>query len=388
VTVTVVLHEATRTGAPRVGALIAAGLAQHEDVRVVVLRDGPLVPWLRDVVGGDRLIVCRTSDFSYQTPFAERVQHAREMLAGDASDLIYVNSVAASPFILAAKSLARRVVLHVHEKAAELLSLLRLDATKLEVVGMADGVVLAADGVAADLEEIFGVSFARRLDFGIVVDVDGIGRLARERVPAPRNAAGRALPARRRYVVGMCGTAAARKGTDIFLETAKAMPELDFVWIGGWSPDEAPDNLSYQDYRALALKNLYVTGAVDNPYAYMNRLDLFFLSSREDPNPLVLAEAAILGIPILAFSEATAVADWLGRSAILCYGPPNMPDAVRVLQAIAADKAAAGRLRGLAVDGADRFDLSTKLDGMLAFLASIRALDTPASIATPLRDAS
>ena len=42
--ITLVLHEATRTGAPRVGGLIAKELARSEDVHVIVLKDGPLAP--------------------------------------------------------------------------------------------------------------------------------------------------------------------------------------------------------------------------------------------------------------------------------------------------------------------------------------------------------
>ena len=46
--IVVVLHEATRTGAPRVGGLIAAALQKHFDVRVLCLSDGPLVGWLEE----------------------------------------------------------------------------------------------------------------------------------------------------------------------------------------------------------------------------------------------------------------------------------------------------------------------------------------------------
>ncbi len=52
--ITLVLHEATRTGAPRVGGLIAKELASSEDVHVIVLKDGPLAPWLRDLLGDEQ----------------------------------------------------------------------------------------------------------------------------------------------------------------------------------------------------------------------------------------------------------------------------------------------------------------------------------------------
>ena len=44
--------------------------------------------------------------------------------------------------------------------------------------------------------------------------------------------------------------------------------------------------------------------AVDNPGAYFEALDLFALTSREDPFPVVMLEAAACGLPIVCFAES------------------------------------------------------------------------------------
>jgi len=370
--ITVVLHEATRTGAPRVGGLIAQGFARVEQVRVISLKDGPLVPWLRELVGADHLITCPSDDFSHEVPFADRVARATALLAEAGGDLVYVNSLAASSFVLAAKSLGLSVVLHVHEKADEIYHLLRHDLCKMEVLALADGVVLAADGLASDIVEVFGSLPSRSMNFGIAVDIESVGRLANAQPVPAFNAAGETFEGGERLVVGMCGHASPRKGSDIFLKTAAELPGCDFLWIGDWAPDEAIENAAYDMFADLKLPNLFVTGGVENPFAEMRRLDLFFLSSREDPNPLVLAEAIVLGVPILCFSEATAVKDRLGRSAILCFGPPNIADAVRVIRACEANKIRSDAFRQLSQQGSDEFDSNKKLEDVMELISRIR----------------
>lgn len=380
-TMTLVLHEATRTGAPRVGGLIARELAKVEELQVIVLKDGPLVPWLADLVGAERLIVCRSEEFSHQVPFDRRLQSASALLGQWPGDFVYVNSLAASTFVLAAKSLGRRAVLHVHEKAAEIYNLFRHDLTKIETMTLADGVVLAAEDLASDILEVFGLIPARSINFGIAVDIEAVQHAAAGKMEPARNASNRKLKPSKRPLVGMCGHASPRKGADIFFATAEAMPGYDFLWIGGWAPDESIENTAYEAFVTKKLSNLYMTGAVDNPYSYMRRLDIFFLSSREDPNPLVLAEAVVLQIPILCFSKTTAVGDRLGRTSIMCYGTPNVADSVRILEACVPTEIRAESFRGLADECVAAFDLKEKMGQVMDLISVIRATDKDSAVA-------
>jgi glycosyltransferase involved in cell wall biosynthesis len=371
--ITMVLHDATRTSAPRVGGFIAGALRKHESVRVIVLKDGPLVPWIREMVGADGLHVVADGSFSNAVAFADRVKKAEALLQDDKHELVYVNSVAASVFVAAAKALGRGAILHVYEKASELRDLLRLEATKPEIVGLTDGFVLAADRLAADLAQVFQTAGERVLKFGMAVDALTLRSLARQPVPPPVNCAGRTWEPSNRIAVGMCGTASLAKGADIFVETAAQGPEFDFIWIGGWRPPDAPDNPVHEDFEKLALPNYFITGATDNPYGHIQALSVFLLSSREDPNPLVLAEAAILGIPILAFSATTTVTDWLGRAAILCYGTPNPADIVRVLRALDPGDVRRQEFIPSPAEITAKFDLDCRCDELRQFIASVRA---------------
>ena len=106
----------------------------------------------------------------------------------------------------------------------------------------------------------------------------------------------------------MCGVAVPRKGPDIFWEVAKALPEYDFVWIGSWDDDDYVRNnnnaLSLNEQEPLG--NLYWTNSLTNPYTALNQIDLFTLTSREDPNPLVVLEAIALDKPAVTFTKTGA----------------------------------------------------------------------------------
>jgi glycosyltransferase involved in cell wall biosynthesis len=374
-----VLHEATRTGAPRLGALIARELQAGESVHVLVMKDGPLAPWLRESLGPRNVTVCPGDPFYYQNPFEARVRLAAEMLEQTPSDIVYVNSLAASVFALAGAALKRKTILHVHEKSADMANLLLHDVTKLEVMRVVDAFVLAADDIRADLADVFRFTPVSAQTFGVAVDIEAVRRGAEARAPAPVNTRGQGLVRGERLVVGMSGHASLRKGADVFFDTAAARPEHDFLWVGGWRPEETIDNIAYEVFERAKLPNLYIAGAVDNPYAYMAMMDVFFLSSREDPNPLVIGEALALSVPVLAFAGTTGVAERLGRWAILCYGKANAKDAARALGAMTSEAVRRPSFRNVGAPYVADYDLKAKMGRIAGLIRQLRGEEAEAA---------
>ena len=389
--ITFVIHEASRTGAPRLGALIARELGRHEPVRVIVMKDGPLTPWLTRTLDGLDLVICEQDLSHTRLPFGERLRIARELLEDDPADIVYVNSLAASVFAFAGALSNRRTLLHVHEKIGEMRNLLNGDATKLETMRVTDAALLAADDIRDDLVEVFGTLPPEVETFGVAVEVEAIRKAAAEPPEAaPLNNKGAPLKRGGRLVVGMCGSASARKGVDIFVGVAAALPAHDFLWVGPWSLEEAPENIAFRDFARSAPPNLYITGAAENPYAYMAIMDLFFLSSREDPNPLVLAEALALNLPILCFTQTTAIADRLGRCAVVCHGEANIEDAARILAACSPDAVRGSAFRAAGEDFLADYDLNEKMTKVRNFIARLRGEAAAADqfVATEMESAS
>jgi glycosyltransferase involved in cell wall biosynthesis len=362
-----------RTGAPRIGGLIAGALTPHRAVRILCLTGGPMRDWLRERVGTENVHVFDSNLPRHKISFTQRLNLATTFLEQEQSSIVYVNSLAACEFVVAAKATGKLAVVHVHEKVEEMRKLLAIQLLKLEVLSLSDAVVLAAEDQRQDLLEVFGFLPDRIMNFGIAVDAEEIDRLAQDGKPEAKTAAGSRFKRAKRLVVGMVGHASQRKGSDIFFEAARSLLQHDFMWVGNWSSDDAPENTIYSKFAEAKLPNLFVSGSVSNPYKYISNFDLFFLSSREDPNPVVLAEALVLGVPILAFSKTTAVTDFLARCAILCHGRSNVDDSIRVLQALDVSEVRSDGFRPNGNEFRQRFHVADKIASVVELLDSLQA---------------
>lgn len=117
-------------------------------------------------------------------------------------------------------------------------------------------------------------------------------------------------------LVGGMGTVDLRKGVDIFLRIANQVKQerISFLWVGG-KKEEVDFQLFEIDRQKLGLHQLTFQDSVSNPLDYMAMFDIFCISSREDPYPLVVLEAALLAKPILCFDEAGGAKDFVEEDA-------------------------------------------------------------------------
>ena len=358
--VCVVCHEASLTGAPRIGFDIAAFLAERYDTTLVVKKGGPLIDLPAYAALRDSYRCLESERQASGLGYRERVERAVALVRELAPDVLYVNSVASGEWCEAGALAGVPVALHTHETRDSLPGLLSSVCTP-RVLRWTDLLVGASRRAIDDIQTLTGTSVSNRFVFGIFIDTESVLAQSMLDVPPPTNAKGEALEdSGIRRLVGMCGLAQPRKGADIFLDVAVRLPAHDFVWIGPWAPPAADTNDgTYQRFRDLALPNFYVTGLVENPYAYLRRLDTFVLTSREDPNPLVVAEALVLGKKAVAFSETGASAGLLARFGYAITGRPDAERIAKVLPGILADgdrawqSDLAERVRAQ-VDGAER----------------------------------
>jgi glycosyltransferase involved in cell wall biosynthesis len=121
--------------------------------------------------------------------------------------------------------------------------------------------------------------------------------------PAKAEASGQ-----RPVVVGGGGMTDWRKAPEIWLrvahETLRLAPDLDFkfVWFGGEAPGSAAFWPLSHEIEHLGLGDIvHFVGDVSDPAAITAEMDVFVSTAREDAYPLVCAEAAMTGIPVIAF---------------------------------------------------------------------------------------
>lgn len=111
-------------------------------------------------------------------------------------------------------------------------------------------------------------------------------------------------------VIGGCGNAEWRKGNDVFnwiakLVIARTAPlPVYFVWVGA-GRQHAIFQLIETDIKRMGLEDrILLIPPTSQALDYISRFDILLLSSREDPYPLVVMEAALNERPIVCFEGA------------------------------------------------------------------------------------
>ncbi len=218
-------------------------------------------------------------------------------------DLIYSNTICNAPMLAGLPRGEIPVVTHVHELD---LGYDWVGARAMaEIIGHTRHFIACAEAVADRLRKVFSIPSDR-----ISVHHEMIDSAA---VAANAAAAGNSLrqdydiPAGA-FVITGCGSLDLRKGTDLFLLVSAQIkrqlgPEhsLRCLWIGALNSSDLANHLRL-DVRKLGLENEFrLVGELPAPHALFAQSDIFCLTSREDPFPLVMLEAAALGKPVLCF---------------------------------------------------------------------------------------
>jgi len=121
-----------------------------------------------------------------------------------------------------------------------------------------------------------------------------------------------------RHIVGMAGTIEWRKGPDLFLMAAKQLSNLMerpplFVWVGGFV-DTMFEYQMRKDIQLLGLEStVMLLGSKENPYPYYDSMDLFALTSREEPFGAVCLEAGALEIPSICYRGCAGAESFISR---------------------------------------------------------------------------
>jgi glycosyltransferase involved in cell wall biosynthesis len=102
-----------------------------------------------------------------------------------------------------------------------------------------------------------------------------------------------------------CGNADWRKAPDIFLQIASKVrnENIRFAWIGISENDPLMGQLAYDAKKLDITHKVKWISPTPRAVELINAMDVFLLSSREDPFPLVMLEAALCKKPIFTFKN-------------------------------------------------------------------------------------
>ena len=103
--------------------------------------------------------------------------------------------------------------------------------------------------------------------------------------------------------VAICvGQIQPRKGVDAFIDTARAMPDVTFIWVGGTPFQRLTDHYSHMmRVVADAPANCYFVGDIhyDEVPQWYAAADCLFFPSRQETFGLAIIEAAAAGLPLV-----------------------------------------------------------------------------------------
>ncbi|WP_158948677.1 rhamnan synthesis F family protein [Paraburkholderia acidisoli] len=325
-TVAVVVHEASRTGAPILGWNIVRVLKQRFNVVAVVLRPGGALESsfaevanvvVGSVAGEKKVDLFNAIDgFHFGARLAE-VYGLRYVIA---------NSVETRSLVPGLADRGVPTVALVHEFSGYTKPVGSLQA----LYEHAAEVVFPADIVRRSSEADYPILRLRHAH----VLPQGPSEVPKAAVKKTKTAsASKVVDVRARLrppgaeeallVVGM-GFVDWRKGVDLFVGALTSLvgryprANVRFVWVGhGFKVSDALDIASYlaeQVERSGVGNRFAFVDAVENVEDIYEQADVLFLSSRLDPLPNVSIDAALRGIPVVCFADASGTAEILAAS--------------------------------------------------------------------------
>lgn len=302
-----ITHNSHRAGAPKVLLLFLQWLKEHtkHQIDLIDLSPGGLHESFKEVcdhyytinnkkpVGILEKIALKTGLFS--------VKNLMDKLKVASYDLIYANTVKSIPYGTALKKImpTAKLLVHVHELPTTI-NLLIPEFSKY--VRYIDKVIAVSGLVKNELINTFNFlegSISLVYEFSDkILDIE-------KRVFSENDNI---------FYIGASGSVDWRKGADIFLQVARTLfkqlphAKIKFIWVGKIS--QKARLILENDILKLGLKDkVQFVGEKADPYPYYKNFDVFLMTSREDPFPLVCIEMGQMGIPIICFEKAVGTAE-------------------------------------------------------------------------------
>lgn len=123
------------------------------------------------------------------------------------------------------------------------------------------------------------------------------------------------------YVVLGCGTFDWRKGSDLFLLVALELLKrsggapLYFLWLGDGGADREVGQRQYELERLGVGDKIRFIGGRKDPRPFFAAAHLLLMTSREDPCPLVMSEAGLMGCPTVCFQKSGGAEEFVSGGA-------------------------------------------------------------------------
>lgn len=229
-------------------------------------------------------------------------------------DLIYLNTIASVDLLPElTKTFEVPIVSHIHELQYSIAQY--GSPNSLEILFKYSTKIIACSQAVSDNLNEFSNSNDIHVVHSFVENTEILNKSANSDVKSIKEKYG--LSSDKIWICA-CGNADWRKAPDIFLQIAAATmknnTKFGFVWIGIKKEGELFDQLKYDEKKFGIENEIRWISPTSEAVEIINCCDVFLVSSREDPFPLVVLEAALCGKPILGFRNTGGADEFIDDS--------------------------------------------------------------------------
>jgi glycosyltransferase involved in cell wall biosynthesis len=309
-------HEASRTGAPILLLRLIKLIMEKGEVEceVLVKKDGPLVAEFKKIAP----TACLEVDTWLTGPWdikgrIRRIVNLKKIRKSIASsDIVFSNTITNGDldYLIGQHP---NIITYVHE--LEKVIALETQSNDLKaVLRHSKRFLYVSNAVKDNLEKSLGVSPTKLFRLNGFIPDSYYRKTAERTKMRERMSIGES-----QYLVCGMGTNDWRKGVDLFVKAAHQVlcnrKDVFFYWVGS-----RLDSSGHKEQSAIIeslgiAENVFLLPPVDDAMSYLLASDVFFLSSREDPYPLVMIESAMMKLPIVYFTNAGGADEFLGDDA-------------------------------------------------------------------------
>lgn len=343
-----VSNEAARTGAPAIVLGLIQWLQAHHqlDMVHVLMRDGALRPdfersgktytWIPTDLNQPERIHKRLAKLLLQRSHSDPGVWLTSILEKEKPDIIYLSTLVLGKYLQQFQKLPHQhIVSHGHELLPSLRQLSNDQQVRTQLA-LSDVVIACAPCVAQTLTDTFALPASRCTIIPEYIIPEPTNPslppplLDPASIPGELGAMQRLQAALRSGmpIVGIGGNPINRKGFDLFpllvQECKRQFGDTPFhaVWIG-CGPGSAAHGAMEWDLTRMGLEgDVSLVPSVSMPTFrwLLRRLAVMTLLSREDPFPLVVLEAGLLGVPTVCFAGSGAIPDLAAEGCCVSVG--------------------------------------------------------------------
>jgi glycosyltransferase involved in cell wall biosynthesis len=310
----IISHDASQTGAP-IGLLHFLRWLKKEKVNFsIILRDG-------GVLKSDFENLCSTYEFCpkeyHSNSFFKRVGYKFylkklfQKIKAEKFDYIYSNTIVNANVLIFLSPLKLKTLTHIRELESTIEHFggqSNLDNINL----LSDKFICVGNNVKKMLHEQYNLPLDKMevvheyINPVIAFSVNEVRGKIRKELSIPENS----------FVVGACGGVDWRKGYDYFVQLAAYYienfknVEIYFLWVGGITKTVKEKIVFDLKRYGIELRVKFI-GVKLNPMEYFAAMDIFFLTSREEPGGLVSLEAGALEIPVIVCDKTGGVVEFV-----------------------------------------------------------------------------